>query len=358
MKKLYYFLGGLAAVLIVLTGAYVEAQYAPMRRLASGKIVLGNASNIGRPVTPSGDCTMTNAGVITCTDVTVTSDAIGDLLYKSAPTTLARLGIGSGGKILQVADAGAAPSWAAPGESPYVYETFGEGASKGVMNLAIGGTAWSGTAGALNYIYTGGGNKFLEIAMGDNQAVAPLGATEGLDIQGDQAAAEGYEISTGYAGASGRPFVIGTDAAFYFLVGLDIDDVSGCATLVCGFRTMEAFNATYNAYDTYAGLGTEAGAHPLNIRVVEEVNGDGGAVTDTTQTLADGAAYQIKVLVSAAGVTTFQHDATTPGTLAAPTAVSAHSFDDGDLVIPYCNYTQHADLTEGVNITHWEVGYQ
>src|SRR5215475_10493631 len=35
--------------------------------LAQGKIFIGNASNVATPQTPSGDCTLSAAGVITCT---------------------------------------------------------------------------------------------------------------------------------------------------------------------------------------------------------------------------------------------------------------------------------------------------
>ncbi len=241
-----------------------------------------------------------------------------------------------------------------------VYETFAEGAAgKGITLMEYDNTAWSGTVGAHNYLYTGGGNIFVMSAMGDNQAQAPVMAAEGLDIAGDQADNEGFEIWTGANGGSGRPFIIGTDPAFYFHFGVDIDDVSGTDVFICGFRKLEIHNADSRAYDTYFGLGSDSEANPMALEVIEELNGAAGNTEDTTQTLADGIAYEGIVLVSAAGVATLTHDAATPGTQAAPTATSAFTFDDGDMVIPFCSYLQaNATQTAGFNITLWDVGPQ
>lgn len=79
--------------------------------LASGKIYVGSASNVAAAVTVSGDATMASTGALTVTDVTVGSDAAGDMLYKSSATALARLAKGTAGQMMLM-DAGATnPSW-------------------------------------------------------------------------------------------------------------------------------------------------------------------------------------------------------------------------------------------------------
>jgi hypothetical protein len=241
-----------------------------------------------------------------------------------------------------------------------VYETFGEGADKGYQIYQIDGTAYDGTAAVYNHAYFGAGNILAITAMGDNQASAPTMTANGWDIAGDQADNEGNEVVGGVFGATGRPMIIGTDVAWYFLMSFQIGDIDGTDTFMCGLRTFEVHNNDYTAYDTYATMGTTQSADPMVIEIVEEINGDAGAVTDTTDTLQDATNCQFKFLVATDGTTTFQHDADTPGTLEAPDAVTAFQFDDGDMVIPFCHYREHnaGGLADTVEIQHWEIGYQ
>ena len=90
---------------IIVTGT------AGLGALADGKIGIGDAAGASAAKTLSGDLTMTREGVVTVADVTVGSDAAGDILYKSSATVLARLAIGAGGKKLTVNAAGTLPVW-------------------------------------------------------------------------------------------------------------------------------------------------------------------------------------------------------------------------------------------------------
>ena len=99
-------------------------------------------------------------------------------------------------------------------------------------------------------------------------------------------------------------------------------------------------------------------ASPMEIKTITELNGGGTTVTDTTQTLAETVPVQFKVLVSAAGVVTFQHDIAVPGTLAAPSAVGTLTFDTGDPVVPFFDFLNVAAAPDGVIIHSWEAGYQ
>lgn len=63
--------------------------------------------------TMGGDATLDGAGALTVTDVTVGSDAAGDMLYKSSATALARLAKGSAANVMLMNAGATAPSWAA-----------------------------------------------------------------------------------------------------------------------------------------------------------------------------------------------------------------------------------------------------
>ena len=49
--------------------------------VTAGKIIVGNASDVPTAVTPSGDVTVSNDGLLTVTDLTITSEVAGDVLY-------------------------------------------------------------------------------------------------------------------------------------------------------------------------------------------------------------------------------------------------------------------------------------
>ncbi|MEK7704953.1 MAG: hypothetical protein AAB426_08340 [Myxococcota bacterium] len=75
---------------------------------ASGQILVGDGTDVAS-VAVSGDATLASTGALTVADVTVGSDAAGDLLYKTSATALTRLAKGSAGHILQ--SDGSIPSW-------------------------------------------------------------------------------------------------------------------------------------------------------------------------------------------------------------------------------------------------------
>jgi len=79
--------------------------------LANTKIWIGDASGEAAAFALSGDATMTAGGVVTVDNVTVGSDAQGDLQYKNATPANARLGIGTAGQFLQVNSGATAPQW-------------------------------------------------------------------------------------------------------------------------------------------------------------------------------------------------------------------------------------------------------
>lgn len=71
--------GAITAKSLVRSNAAGDAlECAPV---TSGKIIVGNASDIPTAVTPSGDVAISAAGLFTVTDLTITNEAAGDILY-------------------------------------------------------------------------------------------------------------------------------------------------------------------------------------------------------------------------------------------------------------------------------------
>lgn len=180
-------------------------------------------------------------------------------------------------------------------------------------------------------------------------ATLPLDMTSvGLDIAGDQTDNDGNEVDGGILGASGRPFIIGDDPAFYFCATVALADVSGSDLFMTGFRRAEPFNATFDNYLDLASIGSVSG----DIKIETILNNAATTVTDTTDNWADAETHKLCTYVSSAGVVTYKVDG------AAPTATAAFTFDDGDPVIPFVHLLHDADLMDSAVITLWEVGYQ
>lgn len=240
----------------------------------------------------------------------------------------------------------------------YVYEDFLNLRTTDQNGIILPSGAVSSTAtGTVNHLYTPGGNVMAVAALGAGQTIAPSIVAAGLSIGGDQTDDEGYELWTNFTGASGRPFFVGLDPAFFMRVKFTVGDVSGIDTLLCGFRRAEVNNATYTSYADYAALGWNTGADPALIKTLTGLNGTDTA-TSTTNTIADGIALTVEVKVSASGVVTYRHDAVTPGTLKAPSTTTAFTFDAGDPVIPFFHFLNTAALGDTVTVQSWEVGYQ
>lgn len=82
----------------------------------SGKILVGDGTDVAS-VAVSGDASLAANGALTVTDVTVGSDAAGDIQYKSSATALARLAKGTAGQVLAMNAGATAPQWTEVGGS-------------------------------------------------------------------------------------------------------------------------------------------------------------------------------------------------------------------------------------------------
>lgn len=200
-----------------------------------------------------------------------------------------------------------------------------------------------------NLMYSPDGNVFNVVPLGAGQTLPPVVVSNGLNIGGDQVDTEGYEVFSHFAGATGSPFCVGNDPAFFFECKLLVADVSGLNPLLVGFRRAMVNKATYTDYTDYAAVGFDAADGTLSI-----LTGNDGVdvATDTTQSATDATALTIRVNVSAAGVVTYRING------AAPTVTAAFTFDDGDPLIPFVHSINSADLAGEVAIQTWRTGYQ
>lgn len=218
------------------------------------------------------------------------------------------------------------------------------------ITAAKAGGATSGTA--VNVLYTK--NLSLEYAPKGTQTIlAPVvvSVSEGvsaLNIAMDQTDDDGVELCPGILNSNPMAFKIGEDAAFFVRVRFSIGDVSGTDDCAVGFRGVQAYEANLDDYENMAVLNVISG----NINI-ETVLADASTVTtDTTDNWADGETHELKVLVSNAGVVTYQIDN------AAPTVTAAYTFTDALYVVPFMFFLNATDLVDTLNILEWECGFQ
>lgn len=229
-------------------------------------------------------------------------------------------------------------------------ETFAYGDGKGVTCLDAGsevGTCVGNTALVGGLLRFGSGISLLYLPL-LQQDIAPDMDATGLDISCDLTDNDGVELVGGLGGASGKPFVVGDDPAFYFCATIFIDDVSGVDDLHMGFREAEAATATFDNYTDLASIGVISG----DITIETILANAATVTTDTTDNFADDATAKLCTLVSAAGAVTYTING------AAPTATAAYSLADGLPVVPFLHYLHATTSPDEIIVSLWEVGYQ
>lgn len=232
-------------------------------------------------------------------------------------------------------------------DNPTYSEAFGEGDAKGLATMQLDGTVTDLATGVVNVAYIGK-HRLVYASVGAGQTLDVDMDAGGLDVGGDQTDDEGYELVGGVLGASGRPFVIGTDPAFKFCATVVITDVSGTDDFHIGFRRAEIINQTFDNYLDLATIGNMSG--DIKLETIDD--NAATTTTDTTDNWADAASKVLCVLVSSAGVVTYTING------AAPTSTAAFTFDDGDPVVPFIHFINSADLADAITIDNWDVAYQ
>tara|TARA_R110001583_G_scaffold26844_2_gene96490 strand:- start:64 stop:915 length:852 start_codon:yes stop_codon:yes gene_type:complete len=218
------------------------------------------------------------------------------------------------------------------------------------------GSIFSGATGEINQWGFRCGNTLAVHAIGTQTLLAPALNAAGLDVSGDQTNNDGWAMrgrSVASLGALNKDyFTVGTSPAFFFKVKFSIADVSGIDDLRCGFAKVEAHNADPNALDELAAMHVVSG----DIKTTTIINNASTVTTDLTAPSsgdwADGATHTFKILVSAAGVVTYELDDT------APTGAVAFTFDDGEVVTPYWFHRHDSDVGGAVIWQTFEFGLQ
>ena len=224
----------------------------------------------------------------------------------------------------------------------HTYEVF----DANPVTCAVGGGAASDTAQTANAMLFPE-TAFEYAAIGTQTLTAPVLTATGLDIGMDQTNNDGVEITQGITAKSRRAFTIGTSPAFFVRLKFKIEDVSGSDQFGVGFRKTQAYQAAIASYTDKAFIGSVSG----DIKINTLLNNAGGVITDTTQDWADGETHTLKVIVSAAGVVTYQIDG------AAPTATAAFTFDNGDIVVPFIWMINDSDVVGTAELIEYECGY-
>lgn len=227
-----------------------------------------------------------------------------------------------------------------------------------IATLTATGLVRATTGNLLHHTWTPGGLVLGTVALG-TQTIPIATAATGLDVSGDQTDNDGYEVFSHLAGASGRPFVVGNDPAFFFETSISMANVSGCDTMLIGFRRAEVNKGAYADYLDYAAIGWDAAAAAVTVDTITDLN-DGGTPTATTTgtTLADGIVLNVRLEVSAAGVVTFKHSQGATTALAVNAGAGTFTFDDGDPVIPFVHFLQGSAADSGSTVIRkWSTGY-
>jgi hypothetical protein len=218
------------------------------------------------------------------------------------------------------------------------------------------GTAFSGATGEINQWGFRCGNTLAVHAIGTQTLLAPALNAIGLDVSGDQTNNDGWAMRGRSVASLGRlnrdHFIVGTSPAFFMKCKFSIADVSGIDDLRCGFAKVEAHNADPDALDELATMAVMAG----DIKTQTIINGNSTVATDLTAPSsgdwADGETHTFKILVSAAGVVTYELDDT------APTGAVAFTFDNGEVVTPYWFHRHDSDLGGAIIWQEMEFGLQ
>lgn len=227
-------------------------------------------------------------------------------------------------------------------------------ASPVLTTAANTGGAPTGATGNVNLMNLQEGIVMEQFILGAGQTIiAPRMDSNGLLVSLDLTSLEGAEYNFGAARTNSRhAFTIGTSAAFFAEWRFRINDMDGAAPYVCGFRKVEANNATFGNYTDYAAIGMIAASSTTNIVTVTELNSGGQTVTDTTDAWGgDGSTNTLRVLVDASGNVTYTINGS------APSASVAFQFDATDVVVPFFRLEHSASPTE-VEWVSMKIGFQ
>lgn len=348
--------------------------------VTSGQILVGNGTDL-LPVAVSGDATLASTGALTVADVTVGSDATGDLQYKSSATALARLGIGSAGQYLRVNAAGTAPSW----DDAVTSLDFTQQREAAIFAKTTGAIKTAANA-QQDFFYVGNPPQYFELAQGvgatgANTLLAANGLTPsatGWLLTLDNTATDSLEITQGIVLGSARSFVCGTSAAFRLRCAFLITTRANITHLGIGFRKLGAY-VTANtaaewatAYDDKAMIGVVDNAGALGTKTSLATVDVETALAATAA--ANGDILALEVNVSAARAVTYRLAVATPAgstaaqtqaavtaayaALAADASAVAFTFAAAEVVVPSIIIAASGAAAPDVKLVNYFCGLQ
>lgn len=237
-----------------------------------------------------------------------------------------------------------------------VYEDFSEYGDGDDWCMQADWSGCSTTDTETNLVGFPSGNKIAVMNILTNDTGVDMDAGS-LDISGEQTDDDGLELAWGTHGATGAPFTVGTDPAFYACATFVIADASGVDDFHFGFRVVHdgdtdyGFNKVYDDYHDVAAIGILGNNNPGKIYITTAAADGGMTETDTSSTWVDGAEHRLCTYVSGAGVATYTFDNLEPPTTA------SYTFTDAESLVSFIHLVQHGDLTEELDLLEWEVGY-
>lgn len=126
--------------------------------IADGNIWIGNSSAVPTAVTPSGDATITNAGVISVSDLTISGETSQDLLYYNGSNWV-RLAKGTDGQVLKT-DSGSL-AWGSGGGGATIVHTYTNTTN----------TSYLGTASSFGTVGVGDRDIYIKKIDSNNEGV-------------------------------------------------------------------------------------------------------------------------------------------------------------------------------------------
>lgn len=186
--------------------------------------------------------------------------------------------------------------------------------------------------------------------------LCPTNVATGLNIGGDQANGDGFEIRFQEPAQADARFLFVIDSepvGFFIEATFTVADISGVAELLVGFVKNDAYQAVRTVYTDYALIGC-IGA---DIKIATDLNDAGETLTDTTENVADAGQVTLRVEVDSYGNVTYKCANSATAVLDTPTVTLDYTFDTGDTVVPVIRFLNDSDVAGTVVLNSLECGY-
>jgi len=235
--------------------------------------------------------------------------------------------------------------------TPTVSFHSGAGGAQGVLadgelfSMIFGGKNGQTTACQVSHVgaYAADGNGFF--VEGTIPAIDTNLTFTGLNLQGATADNTGLEIIFGGTQFGGHAACTVGTHALTFDATFNSQDFTDHDAVTIGFRKIEEFETGHGAilaaasgdplYTDFVAFGVQS---PDDVQIATRLNDGTTVFKDSGESTPAGANHRFKINITTGGVVTFSHiknNSMNAGTLAAPSATTAFTFDDGDVIVPY-----------------------